>query len=332
MGYSVVCKRSTRIAPRIAVTLAIMLMLFCASPARAESGNVNVFYAGSLVSVNENVVGPAFHGLSGFTYQGKAAGSLAIAAQIKGKLATPDVVEFADPAVNTTLTGEANGSYIHWYFTFARSELVVGFDPRGRFAHAFKQVQHGKLSWYRALEQRGLRLGRTDPNLDPKGYRALFMASLAERVYHLRHFRKQVLGADANPAQIFPEEVLVARMLTGQIDAGIFYLSEVRDLGIPYIRLPSRVNLGDPTRAHLYATQHYVTSKGVSITGAPILYTIAIPSTVQNVSGAQAFVRFVLGHRVRTLFAAHGLLPIPVRVGGDRGQVPASLTRFIGAR
>jgi len=313
----------------------LALALLGGPSVHAASGTVDVFYAGSLVNINENLVGPAFGAVTGYTYQGRGAGSLAIANQIKGKIATPDVVEFADPAVNRALMGDANGNYVSWYFTFARSELVIGFDARSRYAQAFRAVQPGtrkrvSLPWYKALEQNGLRMGRTDPNLDPKGYRALFMAGLAERVYHLNGFKSRVFGSDTNTSQIFPEEVLVARMLTGQLDAGVFYLSEVRDLGIPYISLPPQVNLGSIKYAKLYATQHFTPATGARITGAPILYTITIPSTVKNRAGAEAFVRFVLGKRVRTISAAHGLLSLKVKVGGSVGSVPSSLVNFIG--
>ncbi|GAC1637519.1 MAG: tungstate ABC transporter substrate-binding protein WtpA [Chloroflexota bacterium] len=309
--------------------LLLSILLLVTPPAHASGGPVSVFYAGSLVNVNETLVGPAFSAADGYTYQGKGAGSLAIAAQIKGKLATPDVVELADPTVNQLLSGPANGDYVSWYLTFARSELVVGFDPRSHFARAFRQVQHHKLAWYKALQQRGLRLGRTDPNLDPKGYRALFMAGLAERVFHLHNFGAHLLGSATNPSQIFPEEVLVARMLTGQIDAGIFYLSEVKDLGIPYISLPATVNLGAPKYARLYRTQSFTTSKGITVTGAPILYTITIVSGAKNLEGAQAFVRFVLGKRVRAIAAMHGLLPLRITIGGRHDQVPSSILDVI---
>jgi molybdate/tungstate transport system substrate-binding protein len=308
----------------------LALTLLGVPPVHAASGTVDVFYAGSLVNINENLVGPSFGAATGYTYQGRGAGSLAIANQIKGKIATPDVVELADPAVNQVLMGDANGNYVSWYFTFARSELVIGFDARSRYAPAFRAVQHHTLPWYRALEQTGLRIGRTDPNLDPKGYRALFMAGLAERVYHLHGFKSRVFGSDTNASQIFPEEVLVARMLTGQLDAGVFYLSEVRDLGIPYISLPPQVNLGSIKYTKLYATQHFTPASGARITGAPILYTITIPSTVKNRAGAEAFVRFVLGKRVRTISAVHGLLSLKVQVGGSVGAVPSSLVQFIG--
>src|SRR5947209_7254230 len=120
-------------------------LLLSVAPAYAAGGTVNVFYAGSLVNLNENLVGPAFAAASGYTYQGKGAGSGAIATQIKGKLATPDVVEFADPAVNATLMGSVNGNYVSWYFTFATSQLVIGFDPKSPVAREFRQVQKQKL-------------------------------------------------------------------------------------------------------------------------------------------------------------------------------------------
>jgi len=304
--------------------------VYGARPGRAAGGTVNVYYAGSLVNLNENLIGPAFAAATGYTYQGKGAGSGAIANQIKGKIATPDVVEFADPAVNATLIGSANGNYVSWYFTYATSQLVVGFDPRSKFARDFVAAQHHTLLWYRALQQRGLRIGRTDPNVDPKGYRAIWMANLAQKEYHLKGFERRLLGTPENPSQVFPEEVLVARMLTGQVDAGIFYLSEVKDLGIPYITLPAQVNLGSTRYAKLYATQHFKTSAGQTITGAPIQYTITIPSTVKNEAGAEAFVRFVLSRRVRAISSAHGLLPFKVTVGGDRSALPGSLAGFVG--
>jgi molybdate/tungstate transport system substrate-binding protein len=313
----------------LALGVAVAVLGSCPA-ARAASGTVSVFYAGSLVNLNENLVGPAFAAGSGYTYGGKGAGSGAIANQLKGKLATPDVVEFADPAVNTTLMGSSNGNYVSWYFTFGTSQMVIGFDPKSKVARQFVQVQRHKLPFYKALQQKGLRIGRTDPNIDPKGYRAIWMANLTQKVYKLKGFEQKLFGDTENPAQVFPEQVLVARMLTGQVNAGIFYLSEVKDLGIPYITLPPQVNLGSTKYARSYATQHFTTSTGQTITGAPIQYTITIPSTVKNEAGAEAFVRFVLSSRVRAISAAHGLLPLKTRLIGDRGAVPTLLTSLIG--
>jgi molybdate/tungstate transport system substrate-binding protein len=310
----------------------VSALLISSTTVQAAGTPINVFYAGSLVNLNENLVGPAFAAGSNYTYLGKSAGSGAIANQIKGKLATPDVVEFADPAVNTTLMGAANGNYVSWYLTYATSQLVIGFDPKSKLAKEFVQVQQKKLPFYKALQQKGLRIGRTDPNIDPKGYRAIWMANLTQKVYHLKGFEQKLFGAIENASQVFPEQTLVARMLTGQVNAGVFYLSEVKDLGIPYIKLPAQVNLGSTKYAKQYATQHFTTTAGQTITGAPIQYTITIPSTVKNEAGAEAFVEFVLSARVRAVSAAHGLLPFKTTVGGDRSALPSPLTSFIGKK
>jgi molybdate/tungstate transport system substrate-binding protein len=315
---------------RKGLVTAVLLIACLPGSTHAASGTVKVFYAGSLLSLNENLVGPAFSKATGYSYEGKAAGSLAIANQIKGKIAIPDVVEFADPTVNAALMGNANGNYVSWYFSFARTSLVLGFDPKSKFAKEFRAAQRHQLAWYKALSQKGLRIGRTDPNLDPKGYRAIWMAKLAERIYHLKNFEKRIFGSDTNQSQVFPEDVLVARMLTGQVNAGIFYLSEARDLGIPYVSLPGQVNFGDSRFSKLYSSQRFKTTQSVVVKGAPIEYTITIPTTVKNEQGAEAFLRFVLSARVRAISAAHGLLASKVTVGGDRGAVPSSLSHFIG--
>ena len=70
------------------------------------------------------------------------------------------------------------------------------------------------------LEESGLRLGRTDPLLDPKGMASIYVCQLAETYYKQPGLEQKLLGADENTAQIFPEEELVARLGAGQLDAG----------------------------------------------------------------------------------------------------------------
>lgn len=325
--------RSSRHFPRRTIRLLVasmaILVVLVAPPAHASSGTVNVLYAGSLVNLNDKVIGPTYHALTGYTYQGQGLGSVAIVNAIKGHIQVPDVVELVNPSTNRSLMGQANGNYVSWYITYARTELVIGYDPASRFASLFNRARHHKIPWYRPLLASGLRFGRTDPALDPKGYYSLFALRLAQRLYHLKGFAHHVLGGAENPAQIFPEEVLVARLLTGQVDAGVFYLNEVKDLGIPYVTLPAKVNFGDPRYAKLYATERYKTSQGTVVSGTPILYTITVPSTVKNRPGAVAFVHFVLGRRARILSAIHGLLPIRPSIYGNVGAVPAVLRKLV---
>jgi molybdate/tungstate transport system substrate-binding protein len=310
------------------------MVLPLAAGAAAASGTVNVYYAASLKALNEDSVGLAFQAKTGYTYQGFPNNSGIIVNELKAHLISPDVVEFADAGLNAQLMGSANGKIVKWYITFARTHLVIGFNPNGKYAPLFRRVQQGKLPWYEPLLARGIKFGRTDPNSDPKGQRVIFAFNLAQKLYHLKDFTRRALGPIANPdprgvnstsPQVFPEATLVSQLASGNLDAGVFYLPEARAAKIPFIGLPQPISFGSPKYAKLDATQHYTTSKGLRITGSPTYYTITIPSTVKNESGAVAFVKFALGNRAAHLGAKVGLQTIAHKIYGDKKAVPKGI-------
>ena len=327
--------------PRLSL-VGIMLLLFgllsaCGSSTSGTTsatptakGNVSVLYAGSLVYIMEKKVSPAFNQSTGYTFQGEGKGSTALANEIKGKLRTPDVFISADPRVNTTLEGSANGNYVSWYMTLAKTQLVIGYSPKSKYAADFQAAANGTKPWYQVLEESGVRIGRTDPLLDPKGYSTLFMFQLAEQYYHQSGLTQKVLGSDENTSQIFPEEELVARLGSGQLDAGIFYLNEVKQQNLPYISLPSQINLGDPTLASTYAQASWTNPKTHKVTkGAPIVYTITIPSTSKNMAGAIAFVNFLLSSQGQSILSGNGVLSTPVTASGDKAAIPQQLQQYV---
>ena len=149
-----------------------------------------------------------------------------------------DVFISANPKVNADLMGATNGGWVDWYVTFAQSPLVIGYNPSSRFAADLKSKP-----WYEVLQEPGIRIGRTDPKLDPKGKLTLELLKKASTVYKLPDLSKKVLGAPENPAQVLPEESLVGRLQSGQIDVGFFYSTETTDLKIPAIALPPETAL-----------------------------------------------------------------------------------------
>lgn len=292
-------------------------------------GPVSVAYAGSLVNLMEHKLGPAFDSATGYTFQGRGAGSTALANQIKSKLIQPDVFISASAASYKPLQGAANGDIVRWYMTFATSSMVIGYSPKSQFAAQLRAAANGQTPWYQALAAPGLRLGRTDPKLDPKGVNTLYTLQLAEQYYHQPGLEQRLTGGAENPSQIFPEEELVARLTAGQLDAGFFYLNEVKDAGLPYITLPAQINLGDPSLASAYAQASYTTAAGVTQHGAPIAFSVTIPSTVRNQAGAVAFVTYLLGAQGRATFTADGFTTMSPRLTGDGAQVPAALQQFV---
>ncbi|HUX85721.1 MAG TPA: extracellular solute-binding protein [Chloroflexota bacterium] len=293
------------------------------------SGIVNVLYAGSLVTLLEKHVGPAFNTATGFTFQGEGKGSVAIANLIKGKTRTPDVFISADPSVNALLEGSSNGNYVSWWVPFARTALVVAWSPRSRFAGDFTNAKDGKRTWESVLEEPGLHLGRTDPALDPKGYRTLWLFQLDEARTGNKGEAQRILGSPTNPAQIFPEEQLVARLQGGQLDAGIFYQIEAVEAHLPYLELPASINQGEPAQAAHYATVSYINSKGTTFKGSPIIYTVTIPSTVHNETGAASFVQFLFSEAGQKLLIDEGLLSTVPVVSGNSSAVPSLLQSVV---
>lgn len=294
----------------------------------APKGTVNVSYAGSLVNLMEHKVGPAFQSATGFTYQGKGAGSTALANEIKSKLIQPDVFISASAGAYKPLMGAANGNTVTWYLSFAATQMVIGYSPKSQFASQLQAAASGTKPWYTVLETSGLRLGRTDPKLDPKGVNTLYTMKLAEIYYSQPGLSQKLLGAPENTTQIFPEEDLVARLSSGQLDAGFFYLNEVKDAGLPYITLPAQINLGDPSQASYYAQATYTDATGATSTAKPVLYSLTIPTTVKNEAGAVAFVQYLLGTSGQGYLTADGIMPIPFKFSGDASKVPAGLSQY----
>ena len=293
-------------------------------------GTVSVAYAASLSNIMEKMVKSAFDQSTGYTFQGEAKGSSALVNEIKGKLSFPDVFISANPKLNTQLMGAANGNYVSWYLDFARTEMVIGYNPNSKFAADFQAAANGSKQWYQVLEEPGLRLGRTDPLLDPKGVNTIYTLELAEKYYHQPGLTQKILGSNENTSQIFPEEELVSRLGAGQLDAGFFYTNELKGPNIPYITLPDQINLGNASMASLYATVTWKNPKTNAVSkGAPIVYTVTVLNTAKNKAGGIAFANFLLSSQGQSLLQGQGILTTPVTAGGDKTAIPQQLQQYV---
>lgn len=265
---------------------------FVQMTASFAAGTVNVLYAGSLVNLMEHGIGPAFNKATGNQFQGFAGGSVLLANQVKGKLRQGDVFISAVPKVNADLMGAGNGNWVSWYITFAESALVIGYNQASKFAADFKT-----MPWYKVLQQPDIRIGRTDPKLDPKGRLTVQLMKQAAEHYNVPNLGQQILGAPENPAQVLPEESLVGRLQSGQLDAGFFYSTETSDANIPAVQLPPEI--------------------------APkAVYTVTVLRGAPNPTGAEEFVKFLLGQQGRSMMQQHGLTLRQPTLGGDAAAAP----------
>ncbi|WP_414441200.1 extracellular solute-binding protein [Burkholderia sp. 22PA0106] len=286
---------------KLLVCGAVVASAFVATAHAADTDTVNVLYAGSLVNLMERSVGPAFEKETGLHFRGYAAGSNKIANEIKGKLRRGDVFISASPKVNASLMGEANGDHTSWYVNFAQSPLMIGYNPKSRFAKEFKTRR-----WDQVLQEPGIRIGRTDPKLDPKGAFTVEMMTKAAEFYHQPDLVEKTLGTPENPEQVLPEETLVGRLQSGQLDAGFFYSTETSDLKIPAI--------APAPELHIQAS-----------------YTLTILSDAQNKDGASRFANFLLSAKGRELLKEHGVDVVKPTVKGNAQALPPSLQAVIDA-
>lgn len=292
----------------------------------ATKSKISVLYAGSLVNLMEKQVGPAFSQATGYPYEGEGKGSTALANEIKGRLRMPDIFISASAAVDEGLMGADNGSYVSWYAPFIRTSLVIGYNDRSKFATDLQAAANGSKPWYQVLEEPGLRLGRTDPALDPKGARTIILMELAQQYYNQPNLSQKILGSPENASQIFPEEELVARLGSGQLDAGFFYLNEVKEQNLPYITLPVQINLSDPAYNSTYAKASYTDPQTSQTTkGSAIVYTITIPNTSKNKAGAIAFVNFLFSAQGKAILTGDGLTLATPTIKGDASAVPGQV-------
>ncbi|TKC90333.1 extracellular solute-binding protein [Trinickia terrae] len=286
---------------KLLTAAALAAGVISASPALAQDGTVNVLYAGSLVNLMERSVGPAFEKETGLKFRGYAAGSNKIANEIKGKLRRGDVFISASPKVNTGLMGAANGDHVSWYVNFAESPLMIGYNPKSTFAADFKTKR-----WDQVLQEPGIRIGRTDPKLDPKGAFTVEMVTKAADLYHQPDLVQKILGDAENPAQVLPEETLVGRLQSGQLDAGFFYSTETSDLKIPALRPAPELQ-------------------------AKASYTLTILNDAQNAAGAARFVNFLMSAKGRALLEEHGVDLVKPAVTGSTDAIPSPVQAVIDA-
>ncbi|MBX6353025.1 MAG: extracellular solute-binding protein [Thermoflavifilum sp.] len=314
----------------IPVALMALVVSGCGAPSnggQAAGGTqpvtLSVLYAGSMTKVMEDHIVPDALASLGAKVEGEAQGSAALAQLIRSGLRKPDVFISASPAVvQNLLMGSANRNLARWYVPVAEDEMVIAYSPKSRFAAQLADAASGKMPWYQVLAQPGFRLGRTDPQLDPKGVSTLFTFQLAERYYHLPGLTRRLLGDTENPKQVYPEETLLAMLETGQLDAVMAYRHEAVEWQVPFISLPDEINLGNPADAKLYQTAVYTPAKGQAQHGAPILFVATVPSTSTHPAEAAAFVAYLVNGRGHEILMDDGFRPAPASIGGDTSAVP----------
>ncbi len=265
---------------------------------------ITVAYAGSMGKLMDKGMNPSFTAATGVAVHGIGQGAVALAHLITGGAMKPDVFVpvSAGPAKIVRDAGLAETA-----IPVASTSMVLAYSPSSKFAAQFAAAKGA--DWTKIFLNPDFRLGRTDPTVDPQGQYVLFALQLAEAYYKLPGFAEKLSGPMINPAQIFAEPSLLARLEAGQVDATLGYKSAVVSQKLPFIELPDAVNLSNPALAKSAYAKASLTLKGKTIHPSPLVFYAMALKAAANPKAAADYVAFLAGPDGQSIFKRYGYGP-----------------------
>ena len=291
-------------------------------------------YASSLQFLNSKVVSPAFTSAEGYTFSGRGASSGELEADIAGRGDQPERLRGVGGDNITPLQPK----FTKWYVQYAGTSMVVAYNPNGPHAAEFKAIADGSKPlcslFSSTLQTPGLKLGRTDPNIDPQGRDFIFMLELAQSYCHLPSDTvAKILGTSdfgtASSSQIFAESSLDSTLQAGQLDASSAFVTQAVELNLPYIKLPDAINLGSFADAAAYKKATVTVKSGMVYKGSPQVIDITTIGT--PTAAGTAFVRYTLSSAGLAQYKAGGFTVLTPTVFGDSSAVPAAIKSELGS-
>ncbi len=185
-------------------------------------------------------------------------------------------------------------------YPIARTEMVLVYSPKSRFASRFDAVAAGNASWWEILQEPGLRFARGNPAGDPGGRNAFFVMMLAAKKYGHPEMVERLLGSTVNPPPPAAGASNQEKLRTGELDASTSYRVGVGFGSLPYIALPNDINLsGDEV-----AAEHPDVSLsigGKTFYPEPLVFYVAVLKDAANAKGGAAFVDWLKGDEAQRL-------------------------------
>ena len=272
-----------------------------------------VFHAGSL-SVPFSQIEKKFESkYPQYDVVREAAGSRACARKITDLHKKADVMASADYKIIDNLLIP---KYAKFNIPFATNEMVIAFTPHSKYA---KKIN--SKNWTDIFLKPGVKVGHSNPNLDPCGYRAVIVTKLAGIYYQKPDFYDKLLGygdyytngeENRNKVIVRPKETdLLGLLEAGAFDYLFIYKSVAEQHKLRYIELPPEISLKSKKYAEYYKQATFkVTGKkpGTFIVkkGAPMVYGITTLKNAPNKKGAYLFVKFVLSPEGRAIMQKNG--------------------------
>jgi molybdate/tungstate transport system substrate-binding protein len=298
------------------------LLLATSTGGAGVQGKLAVLNAGSLAAPFQRALEAFRRVHPDVEPEQESAGSLEVVRRVT-ELGRPcDVLAVADWEVLPALVVPRHAA---WYAVFGRNRLVIAYRDGAAGA-----ADLATTPWWEVLLRPGIAQGRSDPDVDPAGYRALMAWRLAERHHHVPGLARR-MEASIPPRNVRAKSIeLVALVQAGELDYAWLYRSVAEEAGLRVHPLAPEVDLGDPALAEFYATVSVEVAGNRpgdrrTVRGLPILYGLTIPKGAPNPGAAEAFVAFLASDEGRAALRAAHFDPIDPPQANDPSALPATL-------
>ena len=313
---------------RMVLCLLLGLLTFSANAIAETKSVVTIFHAGSL-SVPFAEIEKTFEAkYPQYDVQREASGSRAAARKVTDIKKPADVMASADYKVIDNLMIPDHAKF---NAQFATNEMAIAFTGKAKYAD-----QITADNWPEIFLKEGVKIGHSDPNMDPCGYRSMLVTKLAEDYYKMPGLFDKLFGygdsyqhGDENKAKVIvrPKET----DLLGLIEAGMYdylyiYKSVAEQHNLKYLTLPEEVSLKSAKFADQYKKATFQINgkkpgEWITKKGGPMVYGITVAENdicPANKEGGVLFVKFVLSEQGQEIMTKNGQGVIaPAVITGD---------------
>ncbi len=276
----------------------------------------------------------------------EAAGSAATIRKVTelGKVA--DIVASAD---YTLIPKMMYPRYANFTIMFARNEIVLAYTNGSKYSDEINEK-----NWVDILRRDDVKLGFSNPNDDPCGYRSQMVLQLAEIYYNDSTIYDDLISAHSNlkfveengsyvlrmpdSENIKPDGKLMIRSMemellhgleTGDVDYILIYRSVAKQHHLKFIELPPQIDLSSTKYSNLYAKVKVILANGKVVEGKPIVYGITIPKNAAHREYAVKFLSLILSEEGRKILGDLGQPPIyPAKVDNP-SALPKELANLV---
>jgi molybdate/tungstate transport system substrate-binding protein len=268
----------------------------------------------------------------------KSAGSTVLAQQIAQGAPVSVFISVSKPAVQATyLKNQSSG----WAIGFASDQMTIAYSNAtlqnaagSAVVNDFSKAtaSNSSADWtafFNALSSGNVKVGISNPNADPAGYRGWLVLEAAGGAYanSSTYFSDQMLANSGNVTASAAAN-LVAPLQAGEIQFLFIYRSAAVAQKLHFLQLPDAINLGSPVKASFYSKFTYRLTTGVQ-KGSPIVLYVAIPKDSTDQTDALSFVSFLL-HNDQTVLGGYELNVFSRATLYNDTVVPSQISQLLG--